>query len=326
MGLINIVGDLYHKNVYRHISNVTGRITDLTDFCITDLALAPYLFIHEILLGAVGHGIYRYVSADTDDDAAKVLIGVASALAIVGATVTLTSFGNLARTPIQKKLALQPTRLDKEREMKYAIQRLNELSDSEPLSFEQVSERTNQAIDDYVERTEGYKVNHARKAKISYFSKILSQVGLVGLVNPFIHELVITTPKMLESIAHERAHQVGYVREEEAQFVGYAAMLESGDRSLGYLAYRQRLDMLMDQKMFDNLESTGLNERTREELIDQCRDLEEGFSRLSRYRQFKMKIGLAFRSLFLRSSGQGNIETAYINKPLGLISAYDPPT
>lgn len=322
MSLINKIGDIYHKYIYRNLSAVTAKVNDRTDFCISDLILGPYLFVHEIAAAGVTYVVYIIATADASvpKKLGTVLLGT-----VIGVSIpTLTYFGNLMRTPLEKKLNLQPVMIDRKKEIEYTIRKINELSDSEPLDLVKVSELTNQAVDNFVEKIEGYRVKHTKKVKTSHFSKTFS-ANLGGFVNPLTHEVVVFDSR-LEVIAHEKAHVIGYAKEYEAQVVGYISLIESGNPSLQYLAYMFRLFNLLDQKTFNNLSKLGLNLRSTKELDDHTKNLRENYLRLSHYRRIKIKIGEATRSLFYRVTGQGNLEEAYLgNRVTGLISAYDPP-
>lgn len=325
MGSVNRIGDLYHKHLYRHLTHATSKITDATDLCITDIGLVPALFIHEIVVGGIGYIVWMYANAESSTEIYNITSTLIKTGAAILAIPTFTYFLNIAKTPLEKKLNLDVAKLDKEKEIRYTIQRLNELSNSDPLTFDEVAERTNKALDDFVAKVEGYRVKHAKKVKKSRFSRALFARGAWGLTNPLIHEVVVTCPMLTYSIANEKAHLIGYMREAEAQFMGYASMLDSSDKSLQYLAYRQRLDVLMDAKTYSRLEELGLNSRTRDELNEIYTHFGKEYDKLSIYTKAKMRIGDKIRSLFLKCSRQGNIETAYLNKPLQLISAYDPP-
>ena len=76
--------------------------------------------------------------------------------------------------------------------------------------------------------------------KASLFGVIGNYMGYGGYYNPFTGEAQINTHMpafMLPFIAvHEKAHQQGYAKESEANFVGYLAALQSADSCLKYAA------------------------------------------------------------------------------------------
>jgi len=76
--------------------------------------------------------------------------------------------------------------------------------------------------------------------KSSLFGVLGNYMGYGGYYNPFTGEAQINTHMpsfMLPFIAvHEKAHQLGYAKESEANFIGYLSAIDSGDSSLKYAA------------------------------------------------------------------------------------------
>lgn len=81
---------------------------------------------------------------------------------------------------------------------------------------------------------------HYTAAKPIAFSEAFSYTGIVGIYFPFTGEANVNTnesPQLLPStIAHEMAHQRGYAREEDANFIAYLVLSESDDPALAYSA------------------------------------------------------------------------------------------
>lgn len=80
-----------------------------------------------------------------------------------------------------------------------------------------------------------------RSVKSSFFGKLGNYMGFSGYYNPFTGEAQVNTtiPAFLQPYVccHEVAHQLGYAKENEANFVGYIAATASGDSSFMYSAY-----------------------------------------------------------------------------------------
>jgi len=76
--------------------------------------------------------------------------------------------------------------------------------------------------------------------KASIFGVIGNYMGYGGYYNPFTGEAQMNNHMpafMLPFIAvHEKAHQLGYAKESEANFMGYLAAIESADSCLKYSA------------------------------------------------------------------------------------------
>lgn len=82
---------------------------------------------------------------------------------------------------------------------------------------------------------------HPPSIKSSIWGWLGNYVGFLGYYNPFTGEGQVNTtiPKFLQSFTtcHEIAHQLGYAKENEANFVGYLAAVASNDPSLHYSVY-----------------------------------------------------------------------------------------
>lgn len=103
--------------------------------------------------------------------------------------------------------------------------------------------------------------------KASLFGKLGNYMGYTGYYNPFTGEAQLNTavPDFLIPFVacHEIAHQAGYARENEANFVGFMAARTSADSSLRYSAYfsmflyangqLRRLDSMAARKNYEAL-------------------------------------------------------------------------
>lgn len=82
---------------------------------------------------------------------------------------------------------------------------------------------------------------HTVSLKPSLWSWLGNYLGFTGYYNPFTGEAQVNTmvPKFLQpyTSCHEVAHQLGYAKEMEANFVGYLAASASKDTLLHYSVY-----------------------------------------------------------------------------------------
>ncbi|MEP6617487.1 MAG: DUF3810 domain-containing protein [Ginsengibacter sp.] len=82
--------------------------------------------------------------------------------------------------------------------------------------------------------------------KSSLYSEWGNYLGFTGYYNPFSGEAQVNTtvPKFIlpYTTCHEMAHQIGYAKEDEANFVGYLAATSSHDTLFLYSTY---LDLLL---------------------------------------------------------------------------------
>lgn len=89
----------------------------------------------------------------------------------------------------------------------------------------------------------------APRVKPSLFSNIMNYMGTAGYYNPFTTEaqlnyLMPVFDKPF-SACHELGHQTGFAREDEANFAGFAAGVNAGDRLLRYSAYYAGVEEFM---------------------------------------------------------------------------------
>jgi hypothetical protein len=77
--------------------------------------------------------------------------------------------------------------------------------------------------------------------KSSFYGWLGNYLGFTGYYDPFTGEAQVNTtvPPFLEPYitTHEMAHQLGYAKENEANFVGYLAAVNSSDTLFHYSAY-----------------------------------------------------------------------------------------
>lgn len=99
--------------------------------------------------------------------------------------------------------------------------------------------------------------------KSSMYGILGNYLGFTGYYNPFTGEAQINTtvPQMLHPYiaTHEIAHQLGYAKENEANFVGYLAAVNSDDTLFQYSTY---LDLFLytnrEIYYFDSLSSRNM--------------------------------------------------------------------
>lgn len=113
-------------------------------------------------------------------------------------------------------------------------------------SFERKRQLFNGSCDAYKEASKKYSFLQytPRSIKPSMFSYAGNYLGFQGYYNPFSGEGQVNTtvPQFLEPYVttHEMAHQLGYARENEANFVGFLACRAS---SSAYFKYSMYLDL-----------------------------------------------------------------------------------
>ncbi|MFD1257655.1 DUF3810 domain-containing protein [Mucilaginibacter terrae] len=88
-------------------------------------------------------------------------------------------------------------------------------------------------------------------AKPSLFTPLLNYMGTAGYFNPFTGEAQVnySMPLVNQPVTacHEMAHQMGFAREDEANFIGFLAGINSTDRLLQYSAYYLAMEEFLHQ-------------------------------------------------------------------------------
>lgn len=129
--------------------------------------------------------------------------------------------------------------------------------------------------------------------KPSMWSWLGNYMGFTGYYNPFTGEAQVNTlvPKFLQPFTscHEVAHQLGYAREMEANFVGYLAAVSSGDSLLQYSVY-------LDLFMYSNRNLFGIDSLAAKTLRQQL--VPEVQSDLAEWRAFNKKHRNPFEPVF----------------------------
>ena len=111
------------------------------------------------------------------------------------------------------------------------------------------------------------------QVKLSLMSVPVSYLGTAGYYNPFTSEAQINgkMPAWLKPITacHEMAHQMGFNREDEANFVGFLAAKGSQDALVRYSAYYMAVEEFMFEVMLrDTVSYKNLRDSISSQVID----------------------------------------------------------
>lgn len=159
--------------------------------------------------------------------------------------------------------------------------------------------------------------------KSSLWSSFLNQAGFTGYYNPFTGEAQVNTsvPSFLQPFVscHEVAHQLGYAKEMEANFVGYLAAAHSPDPRFRYSAYLHAfLYANHDLDLLDSVTARIIRRRMSKQVWN---DLKE-WKRFERdHQNFLEPLFSRFYSWFLKRNNQPEGLKSY-NKVTALLIAY----
>ena len=147
----------------------------------------------------------------------------------------------------------------------------------------------------------------------------MSYTGILGYYNPFTAEAQynseLPATSLAFTLAHESAHQLGFAREQEANFIGYLIGKNSKNSALKYstdlfvlkslLAYINRNDPTFRKYIISNY-STKMK-------IDRQNDIDF----IKTHQSFLVAVFDVTNNLFLKSNQQeGNITYSYFTEIL----------
>lgn len=164
----------------------------------------------------------------------------------------------------------------------------------------------------------------ARSVKRSYWGWLGNYLNFTGYYNPFTGEAQINTtvPKFLQpyTTCHEMAHQLGYAKENEANFVGYLAASASKDTLFNYSVY---LDLFMyANRTLWQVDSSAAKNFAHQLLPEIKMDLKEWRIFMLRH-QNPIEPGIKWLyGKFLQGNGQPSGMLTY-DEVTGLLIAYE---
>ena len=142
--------------------------------------------------------------------------------------------------------------------------------------------------------------------KKSLLSTPLSYMGFSGYINPLTLEAQINTntPKLYlpTTICHEIAHQIGYSAEDEANFIGIMAAIQSKNKFISYSGNVQALRYLLNEiYIIDKLKFNTLIIEINNGVI---KDIDLANSQLKKYKNPFEPYFKDFYGMFLKANNQ----------------------
>lgn len=116
--------------------------------------------------------------------------------------------------------------------------------------FEDLSRIANVGFNNYIVGNLDLGRNFIR-VKPVFLSKYMSYTGITGIFIPFTSEANVNVDiphqSLLSTITHEIAHQKGFAKEEEANFIAYKANINNPDQRFQYSGYYLAMQHLMNE-------------------------------------------------------------------------------
>jgi Protein of unknown function (DUF3810) len=161
--------------------------------------------------------------------------------------------------------------------------------------------------------------------KSSLFGTTGNYMGNMGYYNPFTGEAQVNTtvPRFALPFVtcHEIAHQIGYAKENEANFVGYLAAKESADSFFLYSLY---FDLFLYANSELHWSDSAAARKNYERLIPEVKkDLKELREFSKKYRNPFTLVFDAFYDRFLRLNEQPDGQRTYNKVVLWLMAYYE---
>ena len=150
----------------------------------------------------------------------------------------------------------------------------------------------------YLGTKEPYFIYHSPSIKSSLFGFLDNYMGFGGYYNPFTGEAQVNTqvPAFTQpfTTCHEMGHQLGYAKENEANFAGYLAARHSPDAAFEYSVYFD-LYLYAARELYlrDSSQVRPIRDRLRPDIRQDFRDL----------RQFNQKFVNPFEPVIRRLYG-----------------------
>jgi hypothetical protein len=160
-------------------------------------------------------------------------------------------------------------------------------------------------------------------AKPALFTPVLNYMGTAGYFNPFTGEAQVNYNMPLVNrpvtACHEMAHQMGFAREDEANFIGFVAGINSTDRLLKYSAYYMAMEEFLHQvRQRDTVLFQHLKERIS---VPVKQDMKTDRAYWLRYQNQIGYITGLFYDQFLKANKQPDGLRSY-NRMINLTLAY----
>lgn len=259
--VLNVIGNdsrrveqYYSQGLYQLFCRVLQPFFNLIPFSVGDLL---YLLLILLLLGAV-IAVLRSLLRRRFWQAAVLVVNFVIAVQLLFLAFYLLWGMNYFRPPAAERLSLTDTTYTKT-ELLTVTRLLIDSANAARLQLSaadlaqqdhRILEESLRAVRQLGSGRPAFRT-YKPKVKLSLISVPISYLGTAGYYNPFTAEAQINAkmPVWLKPLTacHEMAHQMGYSREDEANFVGFLAARSSSSPLVKYSAYY----MAVGEFMFD---------------------------------------------------------------------------
>lgn len=158
------------------------------------------------------------------------------------------------------------------------------------------------------------KNNETNAFKPSLFKNVMSFTGILGYYNPFTAEAQynsqLPSSYLPFTLAHESSHQLGFAREQEANFIGYLIGIKSENPELRYSTEYFTLKSLLNSIIFEDEDFVKAVLKDYSEAMKRDRLYEKKF--VAEHQGFLNEFFGFTNNIFLKSNQQdGSVTYSY---------------
>lgn len=254
----NLVESLYSSAIYPYIAKALSFISGIFPFSIAELLLILIVLFIVIAIIALIIKPKFFIN-----NSRKIFHYLVRTLATIYVLFYFLWGFNYFREDylILANMDESPTSYDELKELTtIMIEKTNEIRESlaqDPNGLLSVEENIQELGNIANEGFYNYSVGNTDLSKIYcrikpvFLSKYLSYTGITGIYIPFTSEATINTDipsqSLLSAISHEFAHQKGFAKEDEANFIAYKANINNPDKRFQYSGYYLAMNYLMNE-------------------------------------------------------------------------------
>ena len=314
----------YSRMIYRYTSQAISSFTGLLPFSVAEILVIAALLLMTV---AAVHGIIRLVKSPGKrlKLLAKQLVATAAAVSILYFSFTAVWGLNYHRLSVADTagLELRPASVEElESLCRHLIEKANELRDFveedqngvmvSPKGAGDILKRAGKgyraAAKTYPELGGGYG-----RPKAVMLSRVMSHQGIGGIYFPFTGEANVNVlqPHFIIpfTASHEMAHQRGFAREDEANYIGYLASVMHPDYDFRYSGTMAALRYSMNALAGHDMERYILLRQEYSEGV--ARDFNAWYEYCSRYEGFVKETTDRINDRYLQAQGQADGVQSY---------------
>lgn len=331
----NIIEKYYSTTINKTIIEILSRIFQVFSFSLYEVTIISIVlffityFIITIVKVIKNKALYKKIICDFLLNS-LVILSVGYFLYVFMWTL------NYKRVPFDEKIGLKKEQYTVEElaELyKYLIDETNNLRVGTPVDkenniattlgdYNSVFERANKGYEIAGEKYKTLEGNYGKPTKL-LFSEFFNYTGITGIYLPFTGQpgVNIKAPQMMIPVTtlHEMAHQRGYAREEEANFIAFLVCTLHTDIDFKYSGYALALSYAGNALY---IEDTELYKKLSKDLSDEVKnDIQYRIDFWDGYSGKIEKVASKINDTYLKSNGVDDGEKSY-GRMLDLLLEY----